>query len=119
MENSNLTEEKDVSKHIISIIVGVFEQTLERQKTMNDPVIRHIIFLEKLLLTMDIILTMLKEGSIKLSNSMKTRIDNVVRCMNNEIVNLQNWVQTPVYSPNHPFGEKMMKYVEEDFNNKK
>jgi len=43
------------------------------------------------------------------------KLENVQRSMDKLLDELSEWIASPVYSPNHPFGEKMLQESKQDY----
>lgn len=103
-------------------IVGSLERIFNRNFEVNDPVTRYTLFLDKLYMFIDISISM-SEAYVKYSdpkNEISTdhiiRIKRLALSIQEEMKKLSNWVQNPIYSPDHPLGKMMMESAKNDFN---
>ena len=101
-------------------IVGSLERILNRNFEVKDPVSRYIMFLDKLYMFIDISMSM-SEAYIKygnkedeISTDFVVRINNLAISIQKEMKMLSNWIQNPIYSPDHPLGKMMMESAKSD-----
>lgn len=110
-----MTEKNNYDKttvEIVTILVEFLESNLKRQEKMKDPVIRHTVFLEKLCMGAELGLCGLKSNVNKFPLELQVRLDAVTKLVMDKIVELEDWIQQPIYSPDHPYGNNMMKCAE-------
>jgi hypothetical protein len=119
----------------LSSLVGLktLKNALLRAKDIPDPTTRAMIMLDKLLMFTDLIQG---AASVTLDNfynnipedaknkdTLEKQVTTVreeasitMKLLQDELNMLIKWVQNPVYSPNHPFGNHVMKQTEHKFN---
>ena len=108
---------EEIKQMIINVVLTSLESNFDRTKKIRDPVTRHILFLEKLLSFKDVMMASLE--TIPMSKESKIRSEKLCAIINGEVESLIDWIQQPIYSPDHAFGNSMMKEAEKDFNTKK
>jgi len=100
----------------INVIVGILENNCLRQQMYADPVTRGLIFLEKLLCIIDVSSGMLDTAiGMEISDDLKNRIEKLKQVFNDQIKLVIDLIQQPHYSPDHPFGNKLMKEQQQMF----
>ena len=117
MEHNDPEAEKErkSKSRIISSIVNIAENVLSRQRKIGDPVLRHSLFLDKLLLMLDISMGILQEFSNEYPEELRGKIETLSISIQKDLSDLMNWVSNPVYSPDHPYGQGIMKSAKKDF----
>jgi len=115
-EQQDKEKREKENTQIINVIVGILESNCLRQQMYADPVTRGLIFLEKLLCTIDILSGALNTViDMELSADLKNRVDKLKQLFNDQIKLVINLIQQPHYSPDHPFGNKFMKEQQQMF----
>lgn len=100
----------------ISVIVGILENNCHRQLMYADPVTRGLIFLEKLLCIIDFSSGALNTViDLEIPDDLRNRIDKLKQVFNDQIKLVIDLIQQPHYSPDHPFGNKLMKEQQQMF----
>jgi len=121
---------------------SIKKQLIRQKKCYNDPVIRYSIIIELIRTALDIGLTMIRA---KMNENMENSSDydpenpkdiklieelEKTEEKSNSIINelqiefeslfndLQQWIENPSYSPEHPLGKELMKKAESDYLNK-
>lgn len=105
------------SRKISDTVLSILENNFSRSKKLRDPVTRHIVFLEKLLMIQDVVLAGL--NNFGTTEDQEERVRNLAKEINDEIGSLIDWIQQPIYSPDHPVGAEMMKESKENFDSRK
>ncbi len=97
--------------------VGMMQSLLSRQSSVGDPATRAMMFVDKLLLMLDVGLPFLNALQVRYDIDQETvaLIESVTAQMKKEVQALMLWVQHPQYGPSHPHGEAIMKGCEEDW----
>lgn len=98
---------------VLNVILTALESNLGRAKKIKDPVTRHILFLEKLLAIKDIFIAALE--NVEMAEETKYRSQKLCTIIDEEVESLIDWIQQPIYSPDHPIGNNMMKEAGKDF----
>lgn len=102
---------------LLSSVKDVLVSSNRRLNICKDPVAKNLIRLERMCSMLDMMLLGLK-SSIGDSDQVNSVIDEISSLMYKEIEELMLWVQSPVYSPDHPIGAQMMKEASESFKEK-
>ena len=118
--NDDKNDEKDRKKNEYNKTISIFNATIERimkrQSSSPDPATRHTIFLNNICLGLDIALASFESNSDDISeeNLIRTRknIDN----FSEELDKLFQWIQSPQYGPDHPYGNTLMQENKKNFN---
>ena len=106
-----------------------FESIIDRNATVGDPMIRSMLFLDKMLLMTDISNAFLEIFFADFKKDLKPedyctieeQKNKVVEKFKREIACLTEWVSSPTYDPDHPYGKSVMRCAQRDFeqNNEK
>jgi len=107
------------TKMIIDGTLTTLERMFERNFKTDDPVIRHTLFLEKLYSMLDISFGFAevainkfndgcKDEDDKISTAYIARNKKLISSIQNEMNLLNEWVQSPIYGPDHPIGVNLM-----------
>ena len=99
----------------IESALHVFNSCGERHRRSKDPVIRATLLVDKLSTIVDIAMGVLLSQNADLSDDLKVRIKSTSQMVSGELDFLMDWISSPVYSPDHPFGNTMMKGSEKNF----
>jgi len=103
----------------INLVLSIFENNLVRQTYYKDNVTASCIFLDKLLTIIDIVKGVCLVCNEDVTDDLRNRFYKVMLVLDNNVKMLIDMVQHPCYSPDHPYGKKLMEYVEDDFNDNK
>lgn len=114
--NARLRREDDIA--LMSAIMTGVESILKRQRKTDDPVVRYSMFLDKLLMVIDMGLGMVTVYTDKeeYPQEFKDRVKNLSDVVQKDLEELMEWIQHPHYSPDHPYGKKLMNDAGKDFN---
>lgn len=110
-------EEKERVEIIIKAICETFERIMHRQVYFEDPVMRNTLLVDKLCLLVDgltLPLTLLAD-KYKIDPELVERSKACMENLNKQLYILFEWINSPHYSPDHPFGHKMVKEGEKAF----
>ena len=112
-------EFKEKSKKQNTILIQTVLTTLrfifQRQKNMDDPVLRSCLFIDKLSMALESVIGAAQaaiEMEIddgKLPQSTKKQIDELQRILREELDVLMAYCRMPSYSPDAPFGVQIVK----------
>jgi hypothetical protein len=88
-----------------------------RYKSIPDPMLRHSLVLDKFLIFTDLMAGMMesKSENWNLPESLKIKMRCALENTRAELNSLSEWVISPIFSPSHPFGEKIMMTASRDF----
>ena len=116
-EKEEKEEEKKIDKQdqIMNMILGILENTFSRLEMVAEPAGRNVIFVYKLCLTLDFSITGLQNAPIKMRPKTKERSDKVVKMLRAYLRGLIEWIQSPIYGPDHPYGQNEMKKAAQRF----
>lgn len=109
-------ERKETNRKAIETILHVCENVVARQRRSGDPVIRATLLVDKLSLLVDIGVATVINTNTDLPEETVARIRHSTNLLNDELQFLSDWISTPVYSPDHPYGNKSCKPVKNNFN---
>ena len=113
-------EKRRLKDEIRSIKIGLrtVENILLRQRNIEDAALRYTIFVDKLCLIFDVGTAFLQEyfNDEKYPEDLKERIDDLSETLKDDLSQLMKWIQSPMYSPDHPHGIKVMQSSEKEFN---
>lgn len=101
----------------IETIINTLERNFKRHESVDDPVIRYTLLVDKLCLAVDLAMAALDNFSDDVPDNLKSRITNLSSHLNNDLISLMEWIRQPVYSPDHPHGQFMMRQSQQSFNN--
>jgi len=115
-DNTRLRREDDIA--LMSAIMTGVESILKRQRKTDDPVVRYSMFLDKLLMIIDMGLGMVTVFTDKEEYPLefRDRVKNLSGVVQKDLEELMEWIQHPHYSPDHPYGKSLMKNAKHDFN---
>lgn len=117
-------ERKELKKQI-EFILNTLDNTMYRYNNIKDPAIKFTLFVDKLCFSIDIAIGALKAYACSddenwiLDADLEERITKSASYLQNEMNKLIDWIQSPIYSPDHPYGEQLMKQSKESFDKKK
>lgn len=98
----------------VEMTLNSINNMFARLKGIADPGTRHCLFVDKLCMSLDILMGLLqvrlKEYTPDIRNKAETTLSNLQK----QLQDLFEWLQNPVYSPDHAFGNMLMKSAEED-----
>lgn len=111
---------KNLSKDELHILtaLNIVENMLQRNRSVPDPATRALLFVDKLLMVIDVLTGFLKTHSHKYSDPLKNKIDVTSNNLQKELQFITEWILHPQYSPNHPFGESVMHEAAKEFHAK-
>lgn len=91
---------------IVKVSLGIMTNILARQQRVKDPAVRYSLFLDKLCLSIDAAMAGLE--SLDLSEDTRNDIKSAIQKIQDEIMLVMDWIQQPSYSPDHPYGNRIM-----------
>ena len=119
VENNYEEKRKEENRMLCRAAINIVKLTLNRYSNVQDPVLRHALLVDKLLLFVDIGLGAGKEYIQKeIGDECAEEFENVSLILQNDLKLLMDWIQTPSYSPDHPFGNNMMKQSNDNYSQK-
>ena len=93
------------------------EKMFDRMTNIQDPVVRHSILVDKLCMIIDLAMAALENYDEYFDENLQGRVDALSRDVQNELKSLLSWIQSPVHSPDHPFGQAEMKRTQGHYYN--
>lgn len=116
---SNMIEQ---AAPMLDMILRILEKNMDRSRSIKDPVTRFTLLVDKLCLSIDVIMSILESGHSKIPDDpkykdLKSRMDKVGLNINKDLNDLMSWIQQPVYSPDHPLGSDLMEKSKAHFEN--
>lgn len=109
----------------IELVLNTLDRTLKRRNKINDPVQRHLLLIDTLTIAIDFGLTGIKtvideskddEGkeTTEFTNLMRL-YESVSEQTNKQLDSLTEWIQSPTYGPDHPYGRTILNRAAEEF----
>jgi hypothetical protein len=94
--------------------MGIYLDTLELifqdYAQMDDPVLRHTLFLDKVSIALRVAIGIAKVAVMERSTSVavQQRVDRVGNTLLSGVKDMAQWIRQPIYSPDHPYGAGQM-----------
>ena len=116
-EEKRKREQREDDVQMMSAIMTGVESILSRQRKTEDPVVRYSMFLDKLLMCIDMGLGMATVYTNKeeYPQEFKDRVATLSTKIQKDLEDLMSWIQHPHYSPDHPYGQTIMSSSEKDY----
>jgi hypothetical protein len=108
----------DSKEQQVKTVLSIINNMLDRNANVPDQATRTLLFLDKLFLVIDITLgslTILNSDS-SFSEATREQIKLTSDKIKNELSLSTDWILSPQYSPDHPFGNTEMKKAQRSFN---
>ena len=116
-EKEKERQRKNVEANTLTVIRSI-ERIVTRTRRSPDPAIRHTLFVSNIITILDVIAAAAEIYSSELSLDIRDKIKNLIGEIDGDLSELLNWIQSPVYSPKHPYGESVVEACKEDFEEK-
>lgn len=102
---------------MIASVINTAENIFNRQRKIDDPIIRYSLFVDKLSMVLDASSGFLKgfTDDEKYPSDLRDRIDHLSNTIHKDLDDLMEWIRHPIYSPDHPYGDKIMDKSKDDF----
>lgn len=107
-------------KEEISMVVEIYNNTMNRYRQIKDPATKFTLLVDKLCFGIDILMASmmrLLEEEEQLDDASKVKIKSICSDLQIELNKLMEWIQSPIYGPDHPYGYQMMKDAKTSFDN--
>jgi len=106
---------------VSNIIIGLIENINKRHNAIKDPATRYAMLVDKLCLSLDSGIAIMKVmmNDLDIEPEMKIKIEDASDQLQQQLIGLMDWVISPVYGPDHPYGNSIMMNSKKDFFNKK
>lgn len=120
--NSNTDDEKrkqddiEHTENIVASIVNVIDNSFDRISKYNDPVTKHIVFVDKIIMFLDFMNSMVKSEINNINPILIDKLNKSFDKIRKQFDLLTDWIQSPHYDPDHPYGKKLMELSEQDLN---
>ena len=107
-------EKKNQKEKMMKTIALFLDRIVARQKCNKDPVLRFTLLVNNMCLGLDGLLTYMEIEADDLSPDTSEKIRKSASTLSGELDALFEWIQSPQYTPDHPFGNHVMKEAEKD-----
>lgn len=97
MSSNNKDEEH------VKMILSTLRRTIERYHTKKDPVIKYTLIIDKFHVVVDILISMMMTNLKETTPEIKDEINSLISILHDDLNSLEDWIQAPIYSPDHPF----------------
>ena len=97
------------------IIASTLGRIISRQKRNKDPVVRYSLLVNNICLGLEGLITYMEMKSEDMSEEVAEKMRTSSSILTNELYALFEWIQSPQYGPDHPFGNSVMKQTKQDF----
>jgi hypothetical protein len=91
------------------------ERNLKRTDSIEDPVIKYSLLVDKLCMFMDTAMCLMESHMNDAPDDFKARLHRVSDKINDDLTSLMSWIRQPIYSPDHPYGRNVMKDAASSF----
>jgi hypothetical protein len=112
-----LEQARQENVRIANAIIKSFELIFKRQRKIDDPCLRSCLFIDKLSTALNIAagtaIGVISED--EMSNNIRENLSELISTLNEEFDQLTQWVRSPQYSPDHPFGHKVLEETAKQF----
>ncbi len=121
MNNNSITKFNETEEYILKGVIKGIQNTIDRYKNIEDPVLKNMLILDKVLSLLDFSSGLIEVGIDKkvndpeLGSSVKRTFKDVLQLFRE----LSDHVMSPSYSPDHPYGKNLMNMSLNNFNEKK
>lgn len=119
-DNEYRERQREDTERIIRAMINSINNMFSRQKQIDDPVVRYSIFVNTLSMSLDIMLgvvsSILHDEKYPYSEDILLQTQKVTKIVQDELVNLMNYVRSPSYSPEAPFGKSLVENMSNKFN---
>lgn len=114
-------EERRIKDKIqgIEIALSILNNGIARHKRSGDPVLRTTMLVDKLCTIVDVGLGYINTQDDDLPLELKERMTVTSKSITEELNFMLDWISNPVYSPDHPYGNNIMKEANKEFDHKK
>lgn len=95
---------------MLNMTFSFYDSMKRRLQNIKDPSHRYTVLLDRISCLIDIATTVGKGFCIAndFPLDVQERFEKILNDINNDIAQMFDWIQQPMYSPDHPFGKKML-----------
>ncbi len=118
-ERRSESQERELQMRIAGIksIISVLSRGINRHIKSGDPVIRSTLLFDKLCLVVDLVSALSINYNSDLPEDLIKEITEASKNLSAELDYVFNYILSPQYSPDHPYGNSIMKKSAEHFDN--
>ena len=104
-----------MAKSIATAVTSIFN----RQRQIDDPVLRSCLFVDKLGMALDVMTSVLQTVSNEdyFTEEVRLQVEKTCQIVQEELQHLMEYCRSPSYSPDAPFGKHLMDKVEKSYHN--
>ena len=115
-----LKEGREKFEVVANSIIFTLESKRRRRNKVKDTATRNIMLTESIMILVDTLSGFARAAGehFKVDSSIKDRLFQQCDNLQTDIEALNEWIMNPTYGPDHPYGRKMMRDAEEDFEDK-
>lgn len=108
---------EQLESHIamINAVALVITNMIARHRRQKDPVIRATLLFEKLCTICDLITATMGTVNRDLPEESQKKMMDITETLQTELNFVMDWINSPIYSPDHPFGQNLMNSCEKSF----
>ena len=106
---------EEFKRNMAMAVTSTLESGLKRMKTIRDPMTRHTVCLDRILILFDVIIGSMKVGLASLPPDLLVKSEAVLLEYQKEMESLLDWIQQPAYSPDHIVGASIMNDAQTSF----
>lgn len=99
----------------IELVLGMINNGIERHNRSKDPVMRSTLLVDKLCTIIDVGLVALAMEYDDLPDELREKMKASADSLKNELNFLLDWIASPQYSPDHVYGNALMKGAQNNF----
>lgn len=113
-------KEKEKKRNIAftESLIKVVTRGISRHNRSGDPVVRATMLFDKLCLILDLFTAFTSTAVIEdydYPEEFRMKIEETSQLLHNELNFVLDWIQNPSYSPDHPYGNSIMKEAKKSF----
>jgi hypothetical protein len=105
-------------EQIAQIVVHSICSMNRRQNVVADPGTKYALLVDKMCVVLDIAIGALyaQMEELEVSENIRTQIEDTSQNMHKQLNELMSWILSPSYSPDHAFGNAVMRGAQNDMN---
>lgn len=108
------------TEKIAKVVLNLYKNTMYRYKNTKDPATRYTLLVDKLCFSLDLGMAALTAcmDEENMDMQLQNEINTVSSDLQAELGHLMDWIQSPNYSPDRPYGNQVMKDAESSYQDK-